>query len=195
MTSLLDLRTSILGNLGPGAVKMDLGCGEVPEEGFVGVDPFSPRDDVRKIDLYKYPWPIADASVDYYRASHFVEHVPDWDAHFAEIYRTLKPGGHYEIIVPYYWNSRWAQDPDHKQAMVGERFRYLMQNWRVTNKIAHYGAKVNFELVGWFELLNEDFQDAGYDEDYMRFAKRHFINVIDDIACVLRKVPLGGAAS
>jgi SAM-dependent methyltransferase len=187
--NLQDLRAEILGSL-TDPVKIDLGCGEQPEEGFRGADLFSPLDSVEKIDLYSYPWPFADESVDYFRASHFLEHVPDWDAHFREIYRCLRPGGFYEIIVPYYWNSRWAQDPDHKQTIVGERLRYLMQKWRKLNKIAHYGAPVNFELVGWFELLNEDFLNQGYDETYLTFARRHFINVIDDIAAVLRKEPL-----
>lgn len=190
MASLLDLRTSILSGLNGSSVKHDIGCGEQPEDGFIGIDLLSPREDVIKADLFKYPWPIADASVDYFRSSHFLEHVPDWDAHFSEIYRCLKPDGHYEIIVPYYWNSRWAQDPDHKQAMVGERFRYVMQPWRKANKIAHYGAAVNFEMVGWFELLNEDFREQGYDDAYIAFAKRHMINVVDDIACVLRKLPM-----
>jgi SAM-dependent methyltransferase len=190
VASLLELREDIISRLGPDPVLLDLGCGEVPEEGFIGVDPYSPLESVRKVDLYQYPWPFETASVDYIRSSHFLEHVPDWDAHFQEIYRCLKPGGHYEIIVPYYWNSRFAQDPDHKQRIVGERFRYLMQPWRRINKIAHYGAQVNFEMAGWFERLNEDFLNQGYDETYMAFAKKHFVNVIDDIACVLQKVPL-----
>lgn len=190
MKSLLELRDHLLSSLGPDAVKLDIGCGSAPEEGFRGIDLLSPLEGVEKIDLYKYPWPIESESVDYFRASHFVEHVPDWDAHFAEIYRCLKPGGHYEIICPYYWNSRWAQDPDHKQAIVGERFRYLMQPWRKANGIAHYGASVNFEAVGWFELLNEDFQDAGYDDSYMAWAKKHLVNVVDDVATVIKKVPL-----
>lgn len=180
----------MLGAIPGEPVKIDLGCGERPEEGFTGADFYSPRADVQKIDLYTYPWPIPSESVDYFRASHFLEHVPDWDKHFAEVYRCLKPGGHYEFIVPYYWNNRWVQDPDHKQGIVGERLRYLVQSWRKINMIAHYGAKVNFELVGWFELLNDDFQNQGYDDAYLEFARKHFINVIDDVAAVLRKVPL-----
>ena len=188
--NLLDLRADLLSRAGDGAVKVDLGCGQNPLEGFIGADVHSPHPDVEKIDLYSYPWPWADGSVDYFRASHFLEHVPDWDAHFREIYRCLKPSGCYEIIVPYYWNSRWAQDPDHKQAIVGERFRYLMQPWLKINKIDHYGAGVNFELIGYFELLNEDFQDQGFDATYIAWCKKHLINCIDDIAVVLRKIPL-----
>jgi predicted SAM-dependent methyltransferase len=188
-TNLLDLRKQIIDSM-TSPVLYELGCGENPEPGFTGLDVFSPREDVLKVDLYKYPWPIDSESVDYFRASHFLEHIPDWDAHFNEIYRCLKPGGCYEIIVPYYWNSRWAQDPDHKQTIVGERFKYLMQPWRKMNKISHYGATVNFEMIGWFELLNEDFLNQGYDDDYMRWARAHLINVIDDIACVIRKLPL-----
>jgi hypothetical protein len=49
---------------------------------------------------------------------------------------------------------------------------------------------VNFELIGHFELLNDDFLNQGFDADYMAFARRHFINVVDDLAVVLRKLPL-----
>jgi SAM-dependent methyltransferase len=188
-TNLLDLRKQIIDSM-TNPVMYDLGAGEQPQEGFIGIDPYSPLPDVKKIDLYQYPWPIDSESVDYFRASHFLEHIPDWDAHFNEIYRCLKPGGVYEIIVPYYWNSRWAQDPDHKQAIVPERFKYLVQEWRKINKIAHYGASVNFDVIGYFELLSDDFAGQGFDDAYMAFAKRHFINVIDDIAVVLKKVPL-----
>lgn len=189
MANLLELREQIVKGLGEKPVLYDLGCGQSVEEGFIGIDFHSGAPDVQRVDLYQYPWPIQDATADYFRASHFVEHVPDWDAHFSEIYRCLKPGGTYEIIVPYYWNSRWAQDPDHKQMMVGERFKYLAQTWRKMNKIDHYGAKVNFEVIGWFELLNEDFLNQGFDDQYMAFARKHFINVIDDVAVVLRKLP------
>jgi SAM-dependent methyltransferase len=188
-SNLVELRKMVFDMLTE-PVAYDLGCGVTVEEGFKGIDFHSNGVGVEKIDLYSYPWPIADESVDYFRASHFLEHVPDWDAHFTEIYRCLKPGGFYEIIVPYYWNSRWVQDPDHKQGIVGERLKYLMQPWRKINRIDHYGAKVNFEVVGWFELLHEDFRDQGFDADYMAFARKHWINVIDDVATVIKKLPL-----
>ena len=187
--NLLEQRKQIFATL-TDPVAYDLGCGVSVEDGFRGIDFLSNGEGVEKIDLYSYPWPIDDESVDYYRASHFVEHVPDWNKHFEQVWRTLKPGGHYEIIVPYLWNDRWFQDPDHKQATLGARFLYVQQAWRKKNRIDHYGARVNFDVVGWYELLDEDFLNQGFDPTYMAWAKRHLINVVTDVAIVLRKLPM-----
>ena len=198
MTTLLDLRsnilTAIMGDVAA-PVLYDLGCGQNPESGFVGVDYYSNSDGVLKADLTSYPWPFPAGSVDYFRASHFVEHVPDWDAHFTEIYSALKMGGHYEIVSPYYLNNRWFQDPDHKQPILQERFMYLDQKWKKANKIDHYGARVNFAMVAWFEALNEDFVDDGTSDYDRQYQKRHLFNVIDDVALVLKKIPMEAAVA
>jgi SAM-dependent methyltransferase len=187
MLSLQELRDEILNAAGDSALLYDLGCGQSPMDGFRGIDFFATGEGIENIDLYSYPWPFADESVDYFRSSHFLEHVENWDEHFAQIYRCLKPGGHYEIVAPYYLNNRWFQDPDHKQPILQERFAYLSSEWRRINKIDHYGAKVNFDMIGWFELLHEDFRSGGFSEDMLAWHKTHSWNVIDDIATVLRK--------
>lgn len=65
------------------SLKLDLACGQSPREGFEGVDYFAPNAK-HQVDLFKYPWPWADSSVDELQASHFIEHIPDrevslWD--------------------------------------------------------------------------------------------------------------------
>jgi hypothetical protein len=56
-------------------LRLDLGCGNNPREGFEGVDKFAPNAK-HKVDLFKFPWPWADNSVDELHASHFLEHIP-----------------------------------------------------------------------------------------------------------------------
>lgn len=184
--TLFDVRESILNGL-VNPVLYDLGCGQTPEDGFVGMDYSSPLPNVRQADLYRFPWPIESASVDYFRASHFVEHVPDWDAHFAEVYRCLKPGGHYEIVAPFAWNDRYLQDPTHRQPITQARFAYLSWDWLVAQKNEHFRPRMNFSMVQWFELLNPDYDNQGFSDYELEHAKRHFINVVDDIATILRK--------
>ena len=194
--TLFDKREEILSRLktnAPSPRLLDIGCGQSPSEGFVGVDLHSPLEGIEKADLYSYPWPYPDGSVDYFRASHFLEHVPDWDAHFIEVYRCLKDGGYYEIVSPFYLNHRWWQDPDHKQPILQERFHYLSHKWRKEVKMDHYGAVVNFEIDGWYELFHPDFLNKGFDDDKMAWAKTHYFNVIDDIACILVKLPMEGS--
>lgn len=191
--TLLDKRTTILATIrenAPSPRLLDIGCGQNPEEGFVGIDLHSPLDSVEKVDLYAYPWQFPDGSVDYFRASHFLEHVPDWDAHFTEVYRCLKSDGYYEIISPFYLNHRWWQDPDHKQPILQERFMYLSHEWRKAVKMDHYGAAVNFKIDGWFELFHPDYLNAGFSEERIAWDRTHSFNVIDDIACILKKLPM-----
>lgn len=57
------------------ALKLDLGCGQNPKEGFEGVDLYGDKATHRH-DLFKFPWAFADESVDEIYTSHFLEHVP-----------------------------------------------------------------------------------------------------------------------
>lgn len=168
-------------------MRYNLGAGQEKAEGFIDVDLYAP-DATLKVDLFKFPWPIESASVDFYYSSHFVEHVPDWDAHFAEVYRTLRPNGVYELIAPYYMSRRFFQDPDHKQPVSQERFLYLDPGWLKRNHIDHGRPKMSFEIIGWFERLHEDFLGMAGPE--LHWHKLHSFNVIEDVACVLRKRPL-----
>jgi hypothetical protein len=59
----------------PTSLKLDLGCGENPKEGFEGVDLYGEKAK-HKIDLFKFPWPFKDNSVEEIHCSHFLEHVP-----------------------------------------------------------------------------------------------------------------------
>ncbi len=176
-------------------VLYDLGCGQNRRDGFTGLDLFASGDGVRKCNLYEFPWrvdgtEIEPESVDYLYASHFIEHIPDWDGFFSEVYRVLKTGGYFEILSPYYTSVRAWQDPDHKQAISEARFAYLNQKWCKSVRVDHYGARVNFDVHRglWFYAWQEDY--VGREESVREFAKAHSLNVVDDIACILVKLPL-----
>ncbi len=57
-------------------VKLDLGGGQNPREGFDCVDLNAPNP-VHRVNLFKFPWPFADNSVDELHCSHFIEHIPN----------------------------------------------------------------------------------------------------------------------
>lgn len=102
-------------NLG---VKIDLGCGETKQDGFIGVD-------VRKIkgvdiiqDLEKFPWKdIPNDVASIVMASHVVEHINPANGIFLkfmdEVWRITKPGGQFLISLPYAGSSGYWQDPTH----------------------------------------------------------------------------------
>jgi len=76
-------------------LKLNLGAGEVPLDGYENLD-IKGGTDVRNLSAY------ADGSVDEVRASHVLEHISfhETDKVLAEWVRVLKPGGRLRIAVP-----------------------------------------------------------------------------------------------
>lgn len=135
-------------------LKLDLGCGQNPCEGFEGVDIGG---DVakHKVDLLKFPWPFETSSVDEVHCSHFVEHIPMaldesgkdlFFAFFDELYRVLKPNAKATIIWPALQSVRAFQDPTHRRFIPAETMLYLSDEWRKLNKLDHYRADCNFAV-------------------------------------------------
>lgn len=144
--------------------KLDLGCGESPQDGFEGVDLYAPNAK-HKVNLFKFPWPWETGSVSAIRTSHFVEHIPVcfvsgsnipqsaddldlWCAFFAECWRILKDGGTMTVQVPYLQSQRAFQDPTHRRFHCEANFNYLNRPWRAANKIEHYLGAADFDVVG-----------------------------------------------
>jgi len=147
-------------------LKLDLGCGQNPKEGFDGVDLYAPNAKY-KVDLFKFPYPFEDNSVDEIHCSHFVEHLPCREveardiavdlleatrfrnqdfffAFFDECYRVLKPEGTMFVAVPFGRNTRAFQDPTHRRFIMAETFGYLWKPWREANRLDHYNVRCNF---------------------------------------------------
>lgn len=187
-------------------LKLDLGCGEFPKEGFEGVDLYTEAAKHR-VDLYQFPWPWADNSVDEIHCSHFIEHIPGevmWPrdsaypergfnrfnyrvAFFEELFRIMKVGAKATIIAPYYNNMRATQDPTHVWPPISEAtFLYCNKGWREANKLDHapYPLKCDFDASISFTMDNVWVSKA---EETRQFAFRHYSNVIVDIVCVLEK--------
>lgn len=147
-------------------MKLDLGSGENPRDGFEGVDFFSPSAR-HKVNLCKFPWPWEDSSVEELSSSHFIEHLPtvyvkengnfclspedssDRDLlckFMDEAYRILKPGGIFTIMVPSARSNQGFQDPTHRRFFVAESFYYFNANWRDQRKLGHYLCSCDFDL-------------------------------------------------
>ncbi len=128
----------------PSHLKLDLACGQMPHEGFEGVDLWEGAK--HRLDLFRCPWPWEDGSVEELHCSHFIEHIPMEEiehngrkkdrlfAFFDECYRILKPGGRMTVFCPNARSNRAFQDPTHRRFIVAETFLYLHKPWRVANK-------------------------------------------------------------
>jgi predicted SAM-dependent methyltransferase len=137
--------------------KLDLACGQMPRDGFEGVDIFVGAQHV--VDLQTYPWPFADNSVLELNCSHYIEHIPmemvdvlrgrgpAKDALFAffdECYRILVPDGWMTVQWPALQSVRAFQDPTHRRFIPQETIYYMSQEWRRLNKLDHYNVDCNF---------------------------------------------------
>lgn len=127
-------------------LKIDLGCGPNPREGFVGVDMFK-MDNVSIVcNLAKEKWPFKDNSVDEAHASHFIEHLTNlgdkWERthFFNELWRVLKPGAKATLIFPHWASNRYYGDPTHKEPFSEMAFLYLNREWRMS-QAPHADAK------------------------------------------------------
>lgn len=150
------------------ALRLDLGCGQNCKEGFEGVD-LNAAEAKHKWDLFKFPWPVVDQSVDELHASHLLEHIParevevidlrdpdvgedrikfvGQDMLFAfmdECYRILKTDAWMTAIVPSGRSNRAFWDPTHRRFFMQETFLYFARDWRKINKLDHYRVSCNF---------------------------------------------------
>lgn len=57
-------------------MKLNLGCGRHPREGWVNIDRSDIPEVDRRMDLFRYPWNIPDDSVEEVYCSHIIEHIP-----------------------------------------------------------------------------------------------------------------------
>jgi hypothetical protein len=160
----LSLASSLELAKSPEPVKLDFACGTRPKEGFEGVDLYAPLAP-HKVDLFKFPLPWKDNSVDEIYCSHFVEHLPARDverrdltdpvyerflsqdfllAFFDECWRILKAGSTMMVIVPSGRSDRAYQDPTHRRFIVAETFGYLNKEVREQMGLGHYNVRCNF---------------------------------------------------
>lgn len=163
-------------------IKLDIACGKNKKSGFVGVDIWDGADIVA--DLEKFPWPFEDNSVDEIFCSHYIEHTPDLISFANELYRIMKVGAKAEIIAPYYSSIRAWQDPTHLRAISENTFLYFNKDWRVINKLDHYPIVSEFDFECSY-IIDPAWRDKNDDE--LKFAIKHYINVVSDIRTILTK--------
>jgi hypothetical protein len=167
-------------------VKLDLGCGPNPREGFEGVDKGRFGQEW-VLDLQEFPWPWNDGQVEEAYSSHTVEHLPDLVGFMRELHRVMAPEALVTIVHPYQFNVRAWQDPTHVRCLNEVSWFYFDAKWRQSvDNLDDYGT-CDFEMVDitaipdahWLPLATEN------PEDFEK-ACRNFVNVISDLSVTLR---------
>lgn len=176
-------------------LKLDLGCGPHPREGFEGVDSIAFEGVKYVLNIGTEAWPWADNSVEEANASHFVEHLTaNQRVHFInELYRVLIPSGKCTITTPHWASNRAYGDPTHQWPPVAEMwFYYLSREWRKGNaphtdiEFNPDGFDCNFQAT-WGYNLHPDLglRNAEYQAHAIAWSKE----AAQDIVASLTKEP------
>lgn len=173
-------------------LKLDFGAGRNPVAGYKSVDLYAPEADF-KVDLFKFPLPWKNETVDEIHASHFVEHIPQdkrWPF-FEECWRILKPEGKMNIVVPNWKSERSYGDMTHQWPPVTAFFFfYLNKAWRDANKLTYgaYDLKCNFEHQAGPAGIDNEF--ASRSHEVQMFALVRYHESYQDMWCCLTRKPM-----
>jgi len=170
-------------------LRLDLGAGQNKRQGFTGVDIWEGSDIVW--DLFKFPWPFDDNSVEEISMSHFFEHIPAKlrGTLMDEAYRILIDNGKMTVISPYFSSMRAIQDYTHEWPPVCEAsFLYFNKGWRDVNKLTHhlYKLKCDFDF-NYGYVLDPDTQNRALATQ--NFWVKHYVQAVMDIQVTLTKRP------
>lgn len=193
----------------PTNLRLDLGCGQNPKEGHEGVDLYGDKA-THKVDLFKFPWPFKDNSVDEINSSHFLEHIPareveerdltgtnpgnnrdlfvGQDMFFAfmdECHRIMKIDGWMNIVVPSGRSNRAFWDPTHRRFFMQETFLYLNRDWRKQNGLDHYRVNCHFGCDVGHSMPQEE---GLYADGVQRMRVMHYWNTTIDWIAKLKKL-------
>lgn len=170
-------------------MKLDLGAGKRPREGFLGVDVVEGSD--FRVDLFgPNAWPFEDGSVEEVWSSHLVEHIPHGDYRepdgfyrfFNEVWRICETGARVTIVHPYAKSQRAFKDPTHRRFITEETWAYLNREWLELTDLTHTtGFGGNFEM----ESLSADPvgpADGRVDDDM----RGMYWDAVSDLTVVLR---------
>jgi len=178
-------------------LKLDLGCGQRPTEGFQGVDIVAGEGVDFVVDLFQYPWPFEDRSVREVVCSHLVEHIPHYRPEydgvdgiwmfFNELHRICRKAAKVVIHTPYAKADRGFWDPSHTRYIHEMNFYYLDPNWLAMQGLSHYPITANFEIV--------TIDGQGVPDDIMNRnaelqaqARSYYWNVVTDLTIQLKTV-------
>lgn len=94
-------------------MRLNLGCGRTPLEGWINADRLeAPGIDVL-VDLDSCPWPFRTDAATHLLLDNVLEHLRDPLSALEEIHRIAEPGGRIRIVVPH-WRSPGAYRPTHR---------------------------------------------------------------------------------
>jgi hypothetical protein len=162
--------------------RIDIGCGKVPKEGFIGIDAIN-FGQKHVLDVRK-GLPFKANSVDEVHSSHFVEHLTGEEriGFFNELHRVMKNGATAHIVTPNWSHACAYGDPTHKWPPMSPWYPlYLDKTWRDT-QAPHVGYTCDFigGVAGsWDPRLN------GRNPEFTQIAMNNETNAWRDLIVTL----------
>jgi predicted SAM-dependent methyltransferase len=110
----------------------------------------------------RHPLPFYKNSVDAIFSHHFIEHLPNLNLHFKDVYRCLKPGGVYRFGGPHGDNAikkfvegdkGWFSDFPDKRKSIGGRFENFIFCRQEHLTILTYSYLKELLLDAGFEII------------------------------------------
>ena len=108
-------------------IRLDVGCGEAKQSGFVGLDKRALEGVDIVHDVEVFPWPLPDECVVVAVCSHLVEHIKPWlfIDFMNELWRVMRVDGEAAISLPHGSSQGFLQDPTHCNACNETTFAYF----------------------------------------------------------------------
>ena len=168
-------------------IALDLGCGQMKQAGTIGVDMVTLAPVDIAANLWKYPLPFADNSVDAIYLNDVIEHIPNTIPFMEEIHRVCSDGARVYIRVVN-WNTIYMpMDPTHVRPFHQNTFDFFG-----SREGRNYYTHARFEVVkvvkGW-DLWWKNLVRGK--EKYLEFLGRHLNNVLIDLNFELKATKPG----
>lgn len=136
-------------------LKLNLGCGKDLKKDYVNLDIVDyGGNQIHDINTFPYPFP--DNHFDEIYASHVLEHIDNFNKTITELYRILKPDGLMIVFAPFFLNTKYFGDPDHKipfsirtfdnYEYIGSRKLKFYEKWKLNHR-TNYETGVQFEIL------------------------------------------------
>lgn len=135
-------------------MKLNLGCGRNPIDGFVNLDraALSGVDVVH--DLEQFPLPFDDDTFDEILGVDLIEHITDALGLMAELWRIAKPGCVCTFALPYGSSDDAWEDPTHVRP-------YYVNSWMYFAQPTYYRAQYGYWADWQIDKIVLDTQAGG----------------------------------
>jgi predicted SAM-dependent methyltransferase len=127
-------------------LKLDLGCGANPINGYLGIDIGYKKPNIIQSDVFSYLRKTKKNSVSHIYSRHYLEHETSENIIklMKEIDRVLIKQGEMIFIVPHFSNPYYYSDPTHKTPWGVHSFSYFAEKHCLKRKVPNY-----IQIKGW----------------------------------------------